>query len=137
MGKRKERRVAAASGRRVKLDLFAEPSGNILFTLIWLFYSIVITLLMDTYWYTYACVVLMVFGLRKFEFRTPVVWITILMCRVRFNLCNREKNSRYSRYDWFVVIEIKIFYISCGVLVFLFVLSNVIAEIWAPNSNAN
>lgn len=29
MGKRKERRVAAASGRRVKLDLFAEPSGDL------------------------------------------------------------------------------------------------------------
>lgn len=30
MGKRKERRIAAmiAAGRRVKLDLFAEPSGD-------------------------------------------------------------------------------------------------------------
>lgn len=30
MGKRKERRLAAkiGAGRRVKLDLFAEPSGN-------------------------------------------------------------------------------------------------------------
>lgn len=32
MGKRKERRLAAkiGAGRRVKLDLFAEPSGNFL-----------------------------------------------------------------------------------------------------------
>lgn len=31
MGKRKERRLAAlnATGRRVKLDLFAEPSGDL------------------------------------------------------------------------------------------------------------
>lgn len=31
MGKRKERRLAAqsAAGRRVKLDLFAEPSGDL------------------------------------------------------------------------------------------------------------
>ncbi|KAL8033360.1 hypothetical protein ABFS82_13G156600 [Erythranthe guttata] len=29
MGRRKERRIAAAGGRRVKLDLFAEPSGDL------------------------------------------------------------------------------------------------------------